>query len=93
MDCIHGGHKESDMTEWLSLSLLFSLNALYIEDFISFVQYSFIDLKSICLVGDIDKVFFSLHTASDMDESSLGIHDKSVSRFMPLVWNFLLYLL
>ena len=45
MDCIHGGHKESDMTEWLSLSLLFSLNALYIEDFISFVQYSFIDLK------------------------------------------------
>ena len=37
MDCIHGGHKESDMTERLSLSLLFSLNALSIEDFISFV--------------------------------------------------------
>ena len=38
MDCIHGGHKESDMTERLSLSLLFSLNALSIEDFISFVS-------------------------------------------------------
>ena len=68
------------MTEWLSLSLFtFSLNALYTEDFISFVQYSFIDLKSICLVGDTDKVIFSLYSASDMDESSLGFHDTTVS--------------
>ena len=92
MDCIVHGVIKSQT--WLSgfhfhFSLLFSLDALYIEDFLSFVQYSFIDLKSIFLVGDIDKVFFSLYSAPDMDESSLGFHDKSISRFMLLVWNFL----